>query len=181
MIYVFLADGFEECEALAPVDVLRRGGYEVKTVGIGGKTVTGAHKIPVVCDITEGETETDGLQMIILPGGMPGTVNLEKNSCVQSFIDFAAEKGLFIAAICAAPLILGHKGLLNGKRATCFNGFEKELLGAEVLDEPVVTDGNITTAFGAGAAFDFGFRLLSELDGDPTGANTLRKSMKYNK
>ena len=119
--------------------------------------------------------------MIILPGGMPGTVNLEKSGCVQSFIDFAAEKGLFIAAICAAPLILGHKGLLKGKRATCFNGFEKELLGAEVLDEPVVTDGNITTAFGAGAAFDFGFELLSRLDGDPTGANTLRKSMKYNK
>lgn len=181
MIYVFLADGFEECEALAPVDILRRGGYEVKTVGIGGKTVTGAHKIPVVCDITEGETETDGLQMIILPGGMPGTVNLEKSGCVQGFIDYAAEKGLFIGAICAAPLILGHKGLLKGKRATCFPGFEKELSGAEFLDEPVVTDGKITTAFGAGAAFDFGFRLLSELDGNPKNADALRKSMKYNK
>lgn len=181
MIYVFLADGFEECEALVPVDILRRGGYEVKTVGIGGKTVTGAHKIPVVCDITESETETDGLQMIILPGGMPGTLNLEKSGRVQGFIDYAAEKGLFIGAICAAPLILGHKGLLKGKKATCFPGFEKELSGAEFLDEPVVTDGKITTAYGAGAAFDFGFRLLSQLDGDPESADALRKSMKYNK
>ena len=181
MIYVFLADGFEECEALVSVDILRRGGFEVKTVGIGGKTVTGSHKIPVVCDITEEETKADGLQMIILPGGMPGTLNLEKSGCVQRFIDYAAENGLFIGAICAAPLILGRKGLLKGKKATCFPGFEKELLGAEFSDEPVITDGNITTACGAGAAFDFGFRLLSELSGDPKSADALKKSMKFNK
>lgn len=181
MIYVFLANGFEELEALAPVDILRRGGCEVKTVGVGGKTVCGAHKIPVVCDITEEEAATDGLEGIILPGGMPGALNLEKSECVCRFIDFAAENGLYIGAICAAPSILGHKGLLKGKKATCFPGFEKELDGAELSDAPVVTDGEITTACGAGAAFDFGFRLLSELTGDKEGADALKKSMKYNK
>lgn len=181
MIYVFLSDGFEEIEALAPVDILRRGGCDVKTVGVGGKTAVGAHKIPVVCDITAQEAVTDGLEGIILPGGMPGTLNLEKSGVVQRFIDFATENGLYIGAICAAPSILGHKGLLRGKKATCFPGFEKELDGAEFLDIPVVTDGKTTTACGAGAAFDFGFRLLSELTGDKEGADALKKSMKYNK
>lgn len=181
MIYVFLSDGFEEIEALAPVDILRRGGCDVKTVGVGGKTAVGSHKIPVVCDITAQEAVTDGLEGIILPGGMPGTLNLEKSGVVQRFIDFATENGLYIGAICAAPSILGHKGLLRGKKATCFPGFEKELDGAEFLDLPVVTDGKITTACGAGAAFDFGFRLLSELTGDKEGADALKKSMKYNK
>ena len=181
MVYVFLADGFEELEALAPVDILRRGGCEVKTVGVGGKTAVGAHNIPVVCDITAEEAVTDRLQAIILPGGMPGTLNLEKSDCVQKFIDFAAENGICIGAICAAPSILGHKGLLKGKKATCFPGFEKDLIGAEFSDVPVVTDGKITTAYGAGAAFDFGFRLLSELTGDKESADPLKKSMKYNR
>lgn len=181
MIYVFLADGFEELEALAPVDILRRGGLNVKTVGVGGKTVCGAHKIPVVCDITEEETVTDGLEGIILPGGMPGTLNLEKSECVQRFIDFAAKNGLYIGAICAAPSILGHRGLLKGKKATCFPGFEKDLDSSEFTDLPVVTDGKITTACGAGAAFDFGFRLLSELTDNKEGADALKKSMKYSK
>lgn len=181
MIYVFLADGFEELEALAPVDILRRGGLEVKTVGVNGKTAAGAHKIPVVCDITAEEAVTDGLEAIILPGGMPGTLNLEKSKYVGLFIDFAYNNGLYIGAICAAPSILGHKGLLKGKKATCFPGFEKDLDGAEFSDTPVVTDGKITTAYGAGAAFDFGFRLLSELTGDKAGTDALKKSMKYNK
>ena len=112
---------------------------------------------------------------------MPGTLNLEKSECVQRFIDFADKNGLYIGAICAAPSILGHKGLLKGKKATCFPGFEKDLYGAEFADLPVVTDGKITTACGAGAAFDFGFRLLSELTGDKECADTLKKSMKYSK
>ena len=178
MIYVFLAQGFEECEALAPIDILRRGGLEIKTVGIGSKTVTGAHNIPVVCDITEEEATTKDLEGVILPGGMPGTLNLEKNETVQRFIDYTAENNLLLGAICAAPSILGHKNLLNGKKATCFTGFEKELLGAEVIDIPVVADGNIITAYGAGAAFDFGFKLLSYLKGD-SFALTLKKQMRY--
>lgn len=181
MIYVFLADGFEECEALAPVDILRRGGLTVQTVGVGGKTVTGSHGIPVVCDITEDEAVTDGLRAIVLPGGMPGTLNLEKSNSVQRFIDFSAQNGLIIGAICAAPSILGHKGLLKGKKATCFPGFEKDLLGAEFSDAPTVADGNIITAFGAGAAFDFGFALLAEITGDKAAADRLSKAMKYKK
>lgn len=181
MVYVFLADGFEECEALIPVDILRRGGLNVQTVGVGGKTVSGSHGIPVVCDLTEDEAATDGLKAIVLPGGMPGTLNLEKNKTVQQFIDFAAQKGLIIGAICAAPSILGHKGLLKGKKATCFPGFEKDLVGAEFSDVPTVRDGNIITAFGAGAAFDFGFELLAEVTGDKATAESLSRSMKYKK
>ena len=181
MIYVFLANGFEECEALAPVDILRRGGLDVKTVGVGGKTVSGSHGIPVVCDITEDEAVTDGLEAIVLPGGMPGTLNLEKSNSVQRFIDFAVQNGLIIGAICAAPSILGHKGLLRGKKATCFPGFEKGLVGAEFSDVAVIRDGNVITAFGAGAAFDFGFELLSAITGDKASADRLSKAMKYKK
>lgn len=178
MIYVFLADGFEECEALAPIDILRRAGYSLKTVGIGSKTVIGSHGIPVICDITESEAATSELECIILPGGMPGTLNLEKNETVQRFIDFAAKQGLLIGAICAAPSILGHKNLLNGKNATCFTGFETELKGATVLNQPVVRDENFITAYGAGAAFDFGFSLLEALAGK-TKAEDLKKQMRY--
>ena len=178
MIYVFLAEGFEECEALAPVDILRRAGIETVTVGMNSKTVTGAHNIPVVCDISENDAVFDRLEGIILPGGMPGTLNLEKNSTVQKFIDFAAENDLLISAICAAPSILGHKNLLNGKKATCFTGFEKDLIGAEISEKPCVTDGKFITAYGAGAAFEFGFAIVEALKGK-TFAETLRKQMRY--
>ncbi|MBR4973748.1 MAG: DJ-1/PfpI family protein, partial [Clostridia bacterium] len=165
MIYVFLADGFEECEAIAPIDILRRAQIEVSTVGIGSKSVTGSHGITVECDIEENQAVFENLNGIILPGGMPGTLNLENNSTVQKFIDFAEKNNLLIAAICAAPSILGHKNLLNGKKATCFTGFEKELLGANVLNEPVVCDQNFITAYGAGAALDFGFQIVSAIKG----------------
>lgn len=176
MIYVFLADGFEEIEALAPVDILRRGGIEVKTVGVSGKTVTGAHGIAVTADLAAADAVTDGLDGIILPGGMPGTRNLEASETVQRFVDFAAKGGLLIGAICAAPSILGHKGLLNGRRATCFPGFEDTLAGARLIDEPTVTDGAFVTGRGAGAALEFGFALLAFLNGEES-ARTLRRSM----
>lgn len=178
MIYVFLAEGFEECEALAPVDILRRAGFDVKTVGVTGKTVTGSHNIPVVADIPENEAVTENLEAIILPGGMPGTLNLEKSDIVQKFIDYAAENKLIIGAICAAPSILGHKNLLKGKKATCFTGFEKELYGAEVADTPCVTDGKFITAYGAGAALDFGFAIVEALS-DKATADNLKKQMRY--
>jgi 4-methyl-5(b-hydroxyethyl)-thiazole monophosphate biosynthesis len=177
MIYVFLAEGFEECEALAPIDILRRAEIEVKTVGIGSKTVCGSHGIPVICDFLENEINTDNLKGIILPGGMPGTLNLEKNNTVQKFIDFSAENNLLIGAICAAPSVLGHKNLLNNKKATCFPGFEDDLIGATILNKPVVCDGNFITAYGAGAAFDFGFSLLAYLT-DTETSEKLRKQMK---
>jgi len=178
MIYVFLAKGFEECEALAPVDILRRAGLKIKTVGVGSKVITGAHNISVECDILDSEAKTDNLEAVILPGGMPGTLNLEKSEIVQSFIDFAANNNLCLGAICAAPSILGHKGLLKGKKATCFTGFEKDLVGANVVNERAVKDGNIVTAYGAGAAFDFGFLLLEALI-DKSAAETMKEQMRY--
>ena len=178
MVYVFLADGFEEVEALAPVDILRRGGVEVKTVGVGSKTVSGSHGIPVVCDVESHKIDFSDMDGIILPGGMPGTLNLEKSNTVNAAIDFAAKHGKIIGAICAAPSILGKKGLLEGKNATCFDGFEKYLTGAKVSALRAVRDGQIITACGAGAALDFGFLLLAAFKDEST-AEKLRRGMKY--
>ncbi|MDD6276835.1 MAG: DJ-1/PfpI family protein [Clostridia bacterium] len=164
MIYVFLATGFEEIEALATVDFLRRADLEVYTVGIGGKLIIGAHNIPVFSDLDEREIKLDNqLEAVVLPGGMPGTLNLEKSDTVQNAIDFCVENGKKICAICAAPSILGHKGLLDGKKACCFPGFEQELAGAQVSDEYTCTDGNIITAKGAGSAISFGYEITKQL------------------
>ena len=165
MIYVFLANGFEEVEALTPVDVLRRGGVEVKTVGIGGKTVTGSHGISVLADLSEDEVELTALSGVVLPGGMPGTKNLDASETVKAALAAADQKGALIAAICAAPSVLGHNGLLKGKRATCFPGFESELAGATVCPDLAVTDGNVVTGKGAGAALPFALALLRYLKG----------------
>ncbi len=178
MIYIFLADGFEECEALVPVDILRRADIQIKTVGVGSNIITGSHGISVTCDTINKNLSFENLQGIILPGGMPGTINLEKDATVQSAIDYCADNNLLIGAICAAPSILGHKNLLNGKKATCFPGFEKDLLGAIVCDTQVVCDGNIITSHGAGAAFEFGFEILAYLKGNDF-ADNLKKQMKY--
>ncbi len=179
MVYVFLAKGFEELEALAPVDVLRRAGVTVKTVGVTGKRVSGSHGISVNCDITVNEATFDELDGIILPGGLPGTTNLEADETVQRFIDYAAENGKIIGAICAAPMILGHKGLLQGKNAVCFTGFEKELTGAHVLDRPAVRDGNIVTGWGAGGAMDFALLYLEALYDNADIAKKIARNMRY--
>ena len=164
MIYVFLAQGFEETEAIAPIDILRRCGKEVITVGIGDNIIKGSHGIAVVTDTEDKLVELNSdLEMIVLPGGMPGTINLEASETVQKAIDYCIANDLYIGAICAAPSILGHKGLLKGKKATCYTGFEQELTGAEVLDEPAVIDGKIITARGAGVAVDFGLKLVEAL------------------
>lgn len=166
MIYIFLADGFEEIEGLAPVDILRRAEKDVVTVGIGSDAVRASHGVTMLCDITDMQVELDErLEMIVLPGGMPGTLNLEKNPVVQASIDYCVKNNIPIAAICAAPSILGKKGLLNGRNATCFPGFEKFLEGAVLSDKGVVTDGCITTGVGPGAAIDFGLRLVEILCG----------------
>ena len=164
MIYVFLAQGFEETEAIAPIDILRRCGKEVITVGIGDNIIKGSHGISVVTDTEDKLVELGSdLEMIVLPGGMPGTINLEASETVQRAIDYCTANNLYIGAICAAPSILGHKGLLKGKKAVCYTGFEQELTGAEVLDEPAVIDGKIITARGAGVAVDFGLKLVEAL------------------
>ena len=174
MIYVFLANGFEEVEALAPVDMLRRAKQEVTTVGVTGKIVTGSHHIPVTADITAEELQIGGdMDMIVLPGGMPGTTNLYADkrvtdAVVQAAIDYCVANDRWIGAICAAPSILGHKGVLNGKTATCYTGFEKELTGAEIGSDGVIRDGKIITARGAGVAVDFGLELVGAVCGRET-------------
>jgi 4-methyl-5(b-hydroxyethyl)-thiazole monophosphate biosynthesis len=178
MIYLFLADGFEECEALAPLDILRRANIEIKTVGIGSNTIVGSHGISVNCDTINKDLTFDNLKGIILPGGMPGALNLENSQTVQDTIDYCVNNNLLISAICAAPQILGHKGILKGKNATCFPGFEEELKGAYLKDEKVVCDGNIITACGAGAAFEFGFKIL-EYFTDKDTANNLKNTMRF--
>lgn len=168
MIYVFLAEGFEETEAIVPIDMLRRCGKEVITVGVTGKTVSGSHNIPVVCDITIDEAHTDGLEMIVLPGGMPGTKNLAASEKLKKIITHCHGSGKLIGAICAAPSVLGGMGLLNGKKAVCYPGFESALTGAKVLSVPAVRDGNIITARGAGAALEFAYELISALINEET-------------
>ena len=179
MVYVFLAKGFEEIEALAPVDVLRRAGVDVKTVGVTGKQVRGSHNISVNCDITINEADFNNLEGIILPGGMPGTTNLENNELVNKFVNFAVENGKIIGAICAAPIILGHKGLLRGKNAVCYTGFEKDLEGAHILDRPAVRDKNIITGWGAGGAIDFALLYLEAITESEEIAKKVARNMRY--
>ncbi len=175
MIYVFLADGFEEIEALAPVDFLKRAGVDVVTVGVKSAEITGAHGIKVVADITaEDVVLSENLQGIILPGGMPGAENLNNSELVQNAIDYCAENNKILSAICAAPFILGRKGLLNGKNATCFPGFEDELIGANLVESGVITDGLIVTAKGAGVAWEFGAAICSIITGEEKATEILR-------
>lgn len=163
MVLVLLAEGFEEIEALTPVDMLRRAGVEVKTVGIGSRVVLGSHGIPVTADLTPDEVDLAMVDMAIFPGGMPGSLNLDAAEFTDTVISAVLEKSGRLAAICAAPLVLGRRGLLRGRRATCYPGFESELTDAITTAEPVVTDGNITTARGMGAALAFSRELISLL------------------
>lgn len=175
MVYMFLAQGFEEVEALAPLDLLRRAGVEIKTVGVGSKTVVGAHSIPVVADMTDADFSDDKPEMVILPGGMPGTLNLDASEVVHRAIDTAVKNGAHLAAICAAPMILGKLGLLSGKEAICYPGFEEHLLGAKISEKTVANDGKVTTAKGMGVAIEFGLTLVKLLKGEKV-AEDLRAS-----
>ncbi len=160
MVIVLLTDGFEEIEALTPVDMLRRAKINVKTVGVDGKIAVGSHGIPVVCDITAEEVNLDEVSMAVFPGGMPGSLNLDASPFTDKVIDAVLKKGGRLAAICAAPLVLGRRGLLKGKKATCFPGFESELLGAHTTGEDFVTDGNITTGKGMEYSLPFAKELV---------------------
>lgn len=179
MIVQFLAEGFEEIEALAVTDILRRASLPVKTVGIGGKTVRGSHGIPVIADWTEDELSAappEKLTAVILPGGMPGTTHLMESALVRQTLARGEKEGALLCAICAAPSVLGRLGYLKGKRATCFPGFEEALEGARVSDEAVVADGRVITARGAGVALEFGFAIVSAL-ASPARADELKASM----
>lgn len=166
MLYMFFANGFEEVEAIAALDVIRRAGIDIKSVGVGSKAVTGSHGITVVCDVTNDEINSfDGVEGVILPGGMPGTTNLYADETVNKAVDYCAENNLLLAAICAAPLILGRKNLLDGKEAICFPGFEDELIGAAISDDYVCTCDNIITARGMGSAVNFGVAIVAYFKG----------------
>ena len=166
MIYLLLADGFEEVEALTPLDLLRRAKKEIMTVSITeNRAVTGAHGITVLADLTASEISRPCDEMLILPGGMPGTKNLDASPVTDRLIGEILSHEGYLAAICAAPLILGKRGLLVGKCATCYPGFEKELLGAVLANRHVVVDGKTITADGMPSAFAFGEALVSLLEG----------------
>lgn len=174
---IFLAEGFEEIEALATVDVLRRGGIDVKTVSVTGKfDVEGAHGITVLTDILFEDTDFHGMDILILPGGMPGTRNLEKHSGLIDLIKRFHKDNKWIAAICAAPKILGKLGLLKGQVATCYPGFEKDLEGAILSDESVVLSSQFITSRGAGTAVLFGLKIVELLKNKET-ADELKEKM----
>ena len=165
MVYLFLANGFEEVEALAPLDILRRAGVEVTTVGIGGDMIRGAHGITVQADMPDTMFADAAPDMVILPGGMPGSKNLDESRIVDMALKAAARRDAYIAAICAAPFVLGKRGLLEGKEATCYPGFESELKGVKLSARKVVRDGKIITAAGMGVAVEFGLTLAAALKG----------------
>ena len=175
MVYVILANDFEEIEALTPVDVLKRGGLDVVTVGITGKCAMGAHGIPVVCDVTAeelGDSLKDA-ELLIFPGGMPGADNIDKFGKTDLYIKSVLDADGFVGAICAAPLVLGRRGYLKGKRAVCFPGFEGYLEGADVQsDAEVVRDGQFVTSRCMGTAMAFALELLECLRGKETRDKT---------
>lgn len=163
MVVVFLAEGFEEVEALAPVDIMRRAGLEVVMAGVTGMEVTGSHGIKVAADMAAKDVDVSKLDGMVLPGGLPGTLNLEQSQAVQSCLDRCVEEGKLVAAICAAPSILAHKGLLKGRKATAFPNFQKDLTegGAALAEEYVCRDGQFLTARGMGVATQFGLALVA--------------------
>ena len=176
MVYMFLANGFEEVEALCPLDLLRRAGIAVTTVGIGGDMITGSHGITVRADIPDTMYRDSKPEMLVLPGGMPGTTNLDASHTVEVALRAENKNGAYLAAICAAPMVLGKRGYLEGKRAICFPGFEEHLVGATVAEERVVRDGHVITAAGMGVALDFGLALVAALKDEAT-AESLRRAV----
>lgn len=166
-VNVYLGNGFEEIEALTVVDVLRRAGIDVKTVSISKtKEVNGAHNITVLADKTFDEIKNNTVDMLVLPGGMPGTTKLERHKGLRELIEEYYQNGKYIAAICAAPSILGKMGLLESCNATCYPGFEKYLKGAVQSDAPVVRHNNIITSKGPGTAMLFALELVETLLGN---------------
>lgn len=165
-VYVFLAEGFEEIEGLTVVDLLRRAGIETKTVSVtGSQTVTGSHKITVTADSMFEDDTYEDAKVLVLPGGMPGTLNLGAHEGLCTLLKNHYEAGKMVAAICAAPSVFGKLGFLEGRVATCYPGFEGQLTGATVCAAKVAVDGNVTTAKGMGAAIDFSLKLIEQLSG----------------
>lgn len=178
-IGVFFAEGYEEIEALTVVDLCRRAGIEVCMVSVdGSETATGSHGIGVKMDAALAQVDFDTLDMIVLPGGMPGTKNLEKDDRLMAQLDRFYDSGKWIAAICAAPSIFGHRGYLKGRKATCYPSFEKELTGAAVTGTGAAEDGNVITGRAMGGAIDFGLKIVEKLI-SPEAADKLAESIVY--
>lgn len=179
MVYLMLADGFEEVEAFAPVDILRRAKVDVTTVGISDTTIVGAHGITVRADCTPSEVDLSRAEMIILPGGMPGTKHLFASAFVRDAVQYCKDNDKYIAAICAAPsIVLGGMGILKGKKATCYPGMESGMVGAIPQDKPCCIDDKIITGRGAGAAIDFALALCAILKGSQA-AEQIRRDIVY--
>lgn len=179
MIYCFLADGFEEIEALATVDVLRRASLQVQTVSVNGtKTVIGSHNIKVEADVVSDEVKLSEIECAIYPGGMPGaeTLSTGEDKLPTEVAEYCVKNNILVGAICAAPLVLGRLSLLENKKATCYPGFENELKGAFYTGDKVTVDGNIVTGRGPGCSLDFAFTLVSLLKDERT-ALEIRKAM----
>lgn len=178
-VYVFLADGFETVEALAPVDVMRRAGLQVTTVSIMGRSnVVSAQNVTVVADVLFEDVVFDDASALVLPGGGVGTDNLSAHEPLRALLVDACSRGMLVAAICAAPMVFGRIGILKGKKATCYPGCEGDLFDAEYTAAAVEQDGNIITACGPGASFDFGFAIVERFCGVGV-VETLRSQMQF--
>ena len=166
MVYILLGTGFEEIEAIAPCDLLRRAGIETRFVGVDGKIVVGSHGIAVSADVTLSEVDFDAMELLMLPGGLRGVASLRASEEALALTKRAFDAGRFVTAICAAPTILAQLGITDGKKATCYPGKKVEMGKAVMVDAPAVTDGKIITGRSAGAAMDFGLALIAALRGD---------------
>lgn len=180
MVYIFLAPGFEDIEALAPIDIIRRAGIEIQLVSItDDKHVCSAHGVQFVADSTIDSIDFSMADMLLLPGGLPGATNLDACQTLRQGIMQHYEAGKPLAAICAAPLVYGHLGILRGVKCTCYPGFESELDGAEYTASLVECDGQFITGKGPGAAMEFGYTIVEAL-GHKEAADALREGMMYN-
>ena len=177
MVYMLLGTGFEETEAIAPLDLLRRAGVEILTVGINGKTISGSHNIKVEADITIGQMDLTDVEMVIIPGGMGGVASLRASEAALEALKFAWENGKFVAAICAGPTVLADLGITDGLKATCYPGQEENMGSALMqVNAAVVTDGRLITGTSAGCAIPFGLALVEALKGKDT-AETIKNQI----
>lgn len=178
-IGIFMAEGCEEIEGLAVVDIVRRAKFEIVMISTTEKKeVTGSHGITFCTDELSTEVNYDELDGIVLPGGMPGTLNLKADDIVKMVIEKYVAEGKLVAAICAAPEVLGEAGILKGKKATCHPGHEDKLIGATILTDSVVVDGNIITSRGMGTAIDFGLAITRYFADEETVAH-VKKGLVY--
>ncbi len=180
-VYIFLANGYEEIEGLTVVDLLRRAGVETVMVSITGDIfVTGSHQIMTKADSLFEQTDFTDADMFVLPGGMPGTKNLNAHEGLEGVLKEASKQNKKLAAICAAPIVLGSKGLLKGKKATCYPGHEGDLIGAQIINAHVVEDGNIITSKGMGTAIDFSLSIIKNLVSEEESVK-IAKAIQYDR